>query len=145
MVQYLLVISPLPFAAPWHPLALSVCHFQFIVIINFDAEKGMPCQRPKARKNRAMGHATWVGRSGGRGRNRLAVDEFICVKFKCKYLRVLKGVFRGLMLDCYAIFLSSLSPGVFFGFGFGFWDLPSACEMIWWLGFHCDMLHSQSK
>jgi len=23
-------------------------------------------------------------------------DEFICVKFKCKYLRVLKGVFRAL-------------------------------------------------
>lgn len=22
------------------------------------------------------------------------LDEFICVKFKCKYLRVLKGVFR---------------------------------------------------
>lgn len=52
------------------------------------------------------------------------------MKFKCKYLRVLKGVFRGLMLDCYAIFLSSLSARAFFGFGFGFWDFSGGWASI---------------
>jgi len=143
MVQYLLVISRLPVPpSSTHSLCRSAI-FNLLLLLILMPKKGCRA-RPKGKEKIKRGPwmdrmGRWVREVGGPGRNRLAVDEFICVKFKCKYLRVLKGVFRGLMLDCYAIFLSSLSARLFvffgFGFGFGFWDLPLACHMILrWFG-----------